>query len=268
VGVAFAVGVVATSDFGAKTESDLNNHAVSLFGVNKTVAASSSASISADEANADPTKLVTLAKGLSALVVSTTSGPNTDMMALWPNGASPTHLINCNEQGPGQAGVQRIELATGATQTIVTGTVSCDPIKRTPWGTIVFGEETADGQLIELINPLETTGVLYNRATGVFSGGAGAVNLVERTALGQLAYEGLGMLPNGVLFYGDEQRPSVGTPGGAYFKFVPAVPWAGGGAITNLNQSPYARGSVFALRLGRRNGNTDYGQGTNTGEGV
>src|SRR4030095_7308348 len=44
-------------------------------------------------------------------------------------------------------------------------------------------------------------------------------------------------------------------------------PWAGGN-ITNLNQSPLSAGKVFGLRLGKRSGNTDYGQGTNTGLGT
>lgn len=270
-GMAVVVGVVAlaASDFGAEVESRLNNESNKLFGVTDTVAVSSAASISAEEAEADPTRLVTLARGLEAQVVTTETAPNTDMIALWPDSAHPTHLIACNEQGTSVPGVQRIELATGAVETIITGTTACDPIKRTAWGTIIFGEETASGQLIELIDPLETTGVQYNRATGVFTGGTGADNFARRTALGQLAYEGLGLLPNGVLYYGDEQRPANGTPGGAYFKFVPTQPWAGGPAITDLSDSPFAAGSVSALRIGARvaAGAVDYGQGANTGQG-
>ena len=70
------------------------------------------------------------------------------------------------------------------------------------------------------------------------------------------------------MYYGDENRPSQGTAGGAYFKFVPDVPWAGGQPITNLNDSPLVSGEVFGLRLGKRSGNTDYGQGSNTGLGT
>src|SRR5262245_740653 len=125
------------------------------------------------------------------------------MMALWPDSEYPTHIIACNEQGTGQPGLERIDLATGAVQVIVTGTTSCDPAKRTPWGTIIFGEETGNGQLLELIDPLNTTDVRYNRATVCCSGGTNPQNLVRRTALGQLAFEGLGLLPNGVLYYGD-----------------------------------------------------------------
>ena len=37
--------------------------------------------------------------------------------------------------------------------TIVRGTTSCDPIRRTRWGTIVFAEESSSGGLYEIINP-------------------------------------------------------------------------------------------------------------------
>src|SRR5262249_47193583 len=143
---------------------------------------------------------------------------------------------------------------------------SCDPVKRTAWGTIIFGEEDTTGWLLELINPLDTTGVMFDRTTGTLTG-ANAGNIATRPALGHLAFEGLALLPNGVLYYGDENPPRNGTPGGAYFKFTPASPWTGG-PISDLAQSPLAAGSVYGLRLGRRSSNTDYGQGANTGLGT
>src|SRR4029450_11580370 len=88
-----------------------------------------------------------------------------------------------------------------------------------------------------------------------------------RRAPGRLSFEGLALYPNGVLYYGDENRPNVGTPGGAYFKFIPTTPWPGG-VISNLGQSPLVSGTVHGLRLGKRSGNTDYGQGSNTGLGT
>jgi secreted PhoX family phosphatase len=163
--------------------------------------------------------------------------------------------------------VQRINLTTGAVETILTGTSSCDPLHATPWGTIVFGEENGNtGQIFELKNPLGTTGVSYNRTTGVLTG-ADAGNVVRRDSLGRLAFEGFVLLPNGVAYYGDENRPATGTPGGAYFKFVPTTPWTGG-TLTDLTKSPLASGSVYGLRLGKRSGGTDYGQGTQTGLGT
>ena len=69
------------------------------------------------------------------------------------------------------------------------------------------------------------------------------------------------------MYYGDENRPSTGTAGGAYFKFIPTTPWAGG-TIADLSQSPLTSGAIYGLRLGKRSGNTDYGQGSNTGLGT
>jgi hypothetical protein len=115
------------------------------FGVVKGIAESSSQDIDAATAAADPLRLATLARGLHARVVTSgNAAPNLDMMALWPPD-HPTHLLACNEQAPARAGVQRIDLATGAAETIVTGTQSCDPLHVTPWGTVIFGEETSTG---------------------------------------------------------------------------------------------------------------------------
>jgi len=238
--------------------------------VDEPLAASSGESITAAVANADPTRLVTLARGLRVRVVSAAAnlGANTDMMALWPDDRSPTHLIACNEQGTANPGVQRVRIADGQVETILTGTTSCDPAHRTPWGTIIVGEETVDGNLIEIINPLQTTNVLFDRVTGTTSGGVGTANIVTRPAVGRVAFEGIGLYPNGVMYYGDENRPLNGTAGGAYFKFIPTVPWLGGAPITSLGQSPLASGKVYGLRLGKRSGNTDYGQGSNTGLGT
>jgi len=274
IGLGIYAGVAAADDdfkdFGMFRDRLLRDQSEKLFGVKATLAQSSTDSISAAAANADPTRLVTLARGLRARVVSAAAnlGANIDMMALWPDDRNPTHLIACNEQGTTNPGIQRVRLADGLVETILTGTTSCDPVHRTPWGTIIAGEETTDGNIIEIINPLQTTGVSFNRVTGVSSGGTGAANVVTRPAVGRLAFEGIALYPNGVMYYGDENRPLTGTAGGAYFKFIPTVAWLGGAPITNLAQSPLASGKVYGLRLGKRSGNTDYGQGSNTGLGT
>ena len=257
-------------DFGSFRDHLLRAQSMKLFGVVEPLKESSRESITAAAAQADPTALVTLAKGLQARVASAAPNlaANVDMIALWPDDRNPTHLIFCNEQGVANPGVQRVRLADGLVETILTGTSSCDPAHRTPWGTIIVGEELTDGNLIEIINPLETTNVLFNRVTGATSGGTGAANIVTRPAAGRLAFEGIALYPNGVMYYGDENRPLNGTAGGAYFKFIPATPWTGGAPITNLADSPLASGSVFGLRLGKRAGNTDFGQGSNTGLGT
>src|SRR5262245_53980595 len=268
---AVAAGPAAAVDLGMRMEQLLRALSVNLFGVLNPVQSSALASGSAATAEANPLSLVTMAQSLQAKVVTAAAnaGSNIDMMAPWPDDAAPTHLIVCNEQGTAQPGVQRIRLSDGLVETILTGTSACDPAPRTPWGTVIVGEEVGGtGQLIEIANPLVTTNVVFDRIAGTASGGVGAENVVSRRALGRLAFEGLAIYESGVVYYGDENRPSQGTAGGAYFKFVPSVPWAGGPPITDLNDSPLASGSVFGMRLGRRAGNTDYGQGSNTGLGV
>jgi len=232
-----------------------NGSALRDFGVVKGLESSSTQDIDAATAAANPLKLATLARGLDARVLTAgNAAPNLDMMALWPVD-HPTHLLACNEQGPAQSGVQRIDLATGVAETIVTGTQSCDPLHITPWGTVIFGEETTTGHVYELIDPLSVTNATLDRVTGLASTG----KIVQRPALGAIAFEGLGILPNGVTYYGDELGPINGAPGGSYYKFVPSYPFAGGAPIGTLADSPYAGGSISVLKIG---------QGTNTGQGM
>ncbi len=275
VGLVSSAGVaIAAQDFGLFRDSSLASKSQQLFGISMPLASSSTSSVSQQVATNNPAKLVTLAQGLTAKVVSTGSaGPNIDQMVLWPNSQNPQWLIACNEQEEGDPGLQRINLATGAATTIVTGTLDCDPVRTTAWGTIVFGEEAgggpAGGRLYELMDPLGTTGVTLDRTTGVFSGGTGAANLTALPALGRLSFESLALYANGLLYYGDENRPSAGTAGGAYFRFVPSHPYdPSDGPITDLADSPLQDGSISGLRLGKRSGNTDYGQGTNSGLGA
>jgi hypothetical protein len=268
---AAAPGPGQAFDFGAHRDQLLRSHSNQLFGIDHPLEQSSRASMSAAAAEADPTALVTVAKSLSVRVVSAARNlpPNIDMMALWPSDENPTHLIACNEEGPTSPGVVRVRLSDGLPETILTGTLSCDPIRRTPWGTILAGEEAgADGSLLEIIDPLGTTGVVFDRSTLAVTGGDGAANVVARPAVGRLSFEGIALYPNGLMYYGDENRPLRGVPGGAYFKFVPARPFTGGGSIHDLADSPLAAGTVFGLRLGKRSGNTDFGQASNTGLGT
>jgi secreted PhoX family phosphatase len=270
-GIAASAFAAGGFDFGVWRDLQLRQSSEALFGVEKPLKESSHESVDAATAGADPRTLATVAKGLHVRVVTSdpSAGANLDMIALWPTSTQPTHLIVCNEtDDPSEPGVQRIRLSDGAVETILRGTLDCDPVRRTPWGTILVGEENGtEGQLIEIIHPLETTDVVFDHATGTASGGVGAANVASRRALGRLSFEGIALYPNGVTYYGDENRPATGTTGGAYFKFIPTTPW-GGGPVANLGQSPLASGSIYGLRLGKRNSDTDYGQGSNTGLGV
>jgi secreted PhoX family phosphatase len=269
--VALVAGVAAAGiDFGQFVQTQLTGQSANLYGVGGTLNASSTLSITKEQALADPRDLVKLSKTLRVRVVSAGVAPAVlDQSAFWPDAENPQWLITCNESGVTDPGLVRINLATGASTTIVTGTTSCDPVRATPWGTVLFGEEAGGGpnggRMYELIDPLNTTGVTLNRATGAFSGGTGASNLAARSALGRLSFEGLAIYASGVTYFGDELRPAGGVGGGAYFKFIPAtLRDPGAGPVTSLDQSPYANpGKLFGLRTG----GSDFGQGNELGQG-
>jgi Alkaline phosphatase PhoX len=271
LGLAVAgVAAAASSDFGLQKQKELYDKGNLLFGVQKPVEASSTVDLNAAQALADPAALVTMAKGLDVHVLAAGAaddvGSDLDQMVLWPP-SNPTHIIGINEEGPGDPGLQKIDLKTGEATTIVSGTDSGDPVRATPWGTIVFGEESGDdGAMYELIDPLSVEGATINRTTGASS----SPKIRRLDALGFTSFEGLAILPNGVTYYGNELSANGGAAAGAYFKFVPGNPWGGGAAITSLDQSPYASGSIFALRVGTT-GNPpsgNYGQGFQYGRGV
>ncbi len=269
VGTAAVAGV----DFGQRVQSELRAGSGRLFGVQQPLLASSTRSVSARRAQSDPRSLFKLAGGLTARVVTNgTAAPVLDQITLWPNDRPHTWLIVCNESDPTQPGLQRVHVATGRAETILTGTAGCDPTRRTPWGTLLFGEEAGGGPTggatYEMVDPIHTTGVTLDRATGTFSGGTGAANIALRPALGRLSYESYAVYPTGVVYYGDELRPASGFPGGAYYKFRPSKPLEPGTAVSSLNQSPLASGNVYGLRVGLNSGGTDYGQGTQYGFGT
>ena len=86
-----------------------------------------------------------------------------------------------------------------------------------------------------------------------------------------MAWEGIGILKNGVVIAGDELRP--GTPddadGGAIFKFIPATPYeASAGPLTDLAQSPFTAGKLYALQSSCVDDKQQFGQGCEIGNGV
>jgi hypothetical protein len=278
--VAFAAAAALTGgayalDFGQKIEQQLKASSLSLFGVLNTLSTSSTTQVTGAQAEADPTTLVTLAPGLTAHVVSKDPalGGNVDQIALWPSDSSPTHLIFCNEEGTGAPAIQRVTIATGAVETILTGLNRCDPMRRTAWGTVFAAEENgAASRIVEIIDPLNVTGVTISGTT--ISGGTNPGNIALRPALGALSFEGFGLMPNGVIYYGDEKRPGtggVGGLGGSFYKFIPTTPWVvGNPPITDLSQSPLVSGRVFGFRPGRNGGsfsNADAGPGNEFGRG-
>ena len=104
-GVSAAGGV----DWGANVEKDMNSgRSNQVFGVDKPLLSTSTASLTQAEALAHPEDLVTLAKSLKASVVAAgptdNVGVNADQMVLWPP-SHPTHIILVNEEGTGEAGL-------------------------------------------------------------------------------------------------------------------------------------------------------------------
>lgn len=150
----------------------------------------------------------------------------------------------------------------------VTGLQSCDPVRRTPWGTIIVAEEAgATGGLYELIDPVSINAPINvsDRAAGTTSD---PNHLVKRKAVASLSFESFAIGHDGTMIYGDELGLSNGNAGGSLYKFVPTVPYLGTGQppITQPQLSPLASGTVFGLRVAA-NGSSNWGQGAEVGKG-
>ncbi|SEA47248.1 alkaline phosphatase PhoX [Nitrosospira multiformis] len=154
-------------------------------------------------------------------------------------------MITANETGPNagrylftpfetsMAGVQRIDLASGITKTLVhPGTqdfVSGDASRWTPWGSYVTAEESwgtgsTKGRLFELTNPVSATGT-------------GDANFVFRSILPRVSHEGLAFDKNNNLYFVDELN------GGSIYKYVSANPTASNGG------DYFAAGQTFAMAV-------------------
>lgn len=229
---------------------------------------------------------ITLARGLKVRYLTRQAAQLTDMIAFWPDASQPSYLITCVEGGDTATtsdgrpapSMQRIRLSDGSVETILRGMDRCDGIRTTAWGTILATEETSDGAAYEILDPLAiTNSVVTDRggpgeaATIVDSTGATETRIAKRTALPTMAWEGLAVLPSGVVIAGDELRPGSGTldtDGGAIFKFVPANPATDSGSIASLAESPLAEGSVYAMQVSCVDDAQQYGQGCEIGNGA
>ncbi|BAV32677.1 phosphatase [Sulfuricaulis limicola] len=279
----FAAQADDDADFGLKVEQLLKAQSEKLFGVEKPLEASAPPTVGPYRTPLQPPyDQALVAHGLKVEYLTREAANATDMMAFYP-AQNPTHLISCIEGGrqflidggmPNvyDAGdklnpsVQRINLDNGAVETILRGMTSCDGIRATAWGTILATEETSSGGAYEIFNPLGVTEqTVIDRASGTVTDPA---NIAKRTALPTMAWEGLAVLPTGVVIAGDELRPGTGgadRDGGAIFKFVPAMPRLVSGPLANLSESPLAAGSVYAMQVSCVNNNQQYGQGCEIG---
>jgi hypothetical protein len=269
VGVAVLFGArpaaeSSRADFGLFVERELRAHAMELFGFDDPLRQSAIGPF-----NGPSVQALDLAGGLKATLISSSVHDSADQIAMWPDDAHPTHLFVCDEESSNPA-VQRVDLSkppSSNATTIVTGLVSCDPVRRTPWGTIIVAEEAgATGGFYEIIDPvhINTPINVINRDTGLTSD---PLHLVKRQAVGSLSFESFAIRPDGTMIYGDELAPLQGIAGGGLYKFVPAVPFQGTGPITTPAMSPLVSGSVFGLRVAA-SGSNNWGQGAEVGQGA
>lgn len=270
-------------DFGLKIEELLKDHSGQLFGIGKPIEDSAPPTTgpyrTSSQAASDQVKL---ADGLKVEYLTRNAGNNTDMLTFFP-AEKPTHLITCVEGAPEtltngklNPAVQRINLQDGQVETILRGLNRCDGIRTTAWGTILATEETTDGGAYEILNPLKTTEVAVTTrgacgVAAVFNPSDAPVRKWQ--SLPCMAWEGIAVLPNGVVIGGDELRPGTATgsggggpnsDGGAIFKFIPTLPHSGG-AIASLDESPLRDGTSHALQVSCNAPNQQFGQGCEVG---
>jgi secreted PhoX family phosphatase len=251
------------TDFGSFVADALRDHSMELFGFHRPLDESAIGPFDGPSVDA-----LELAGGLKATLISSAVENAADQIAMWPDDAHPTHLFVCDEETTNPA-VQRVDLSkpAGSNATaIVIGLSSCDPVRRTPWGTIIVAEEAgANGGLYELFDPVHITTpiTVTDRGTGA---NTDPLHLVKRKAVGALSFESFGIMHDGTMIYGDELAPSAGNNGGGIYKFVPAIPFGGGGPITIPAMSPLASGTIYGLRVAA-SGSSNWGQGAEIGNG-
>ena len=251
------------ADFGLFVAHQLREHSMELFGFRHPLEQSALGPFDGPSVDA-----LELAHGLKATLISSALENAADQIAMWPDNDHPTHLFVCDEETSVPA-VQRVDLSKPADSnatTIVTGLVSCDPVRRTPWGTIIVAEEAgATGGLYEIFDPVHITTPINvsDRAAGTTSD---PLHMVKRKAVGSLSFESFAIQSDGTMIYGDELAPSGGIAGGGIYKFVPAVPFQGGGPVTIPGMSPLASGTIFGLRVAAA-GSSNWGQGAEIGKG-
>ncbi|KEA63022.1 phosphatase-like [Marinobacterium lacunae] len=89
------------------------------------------------------------------------------------------------------------------------GYTALDGIRWTPWGTLLFAEETTGGRLFEVVFDYNDEG-LPTQAT-----------IFDRPEVGRLAHEGIEVDEEGNIYVVDEYRGQRDGEGGGIYKFVP-----------------------------------------------
>jgi hypothetical protein len=134
-----------------------------------------------------------------------------------------THEVRNNNERGGTVSV--VDLKTGESKLIAEDPSynAIDGIVWTPWGTVLFAEETTNGRLFELVPDANDPSV--------------AAAVIDRPAVGRLAHEGIEVDHAGNVYVVDEyrgrteSRESRGNTcgglvscGGGIYKFIPSFP--------------------------------------------
>ena len=192
-------------DFGAFVEAQLSEHSEQLFGFRRPLERSALGPYDGP----DNLQAIQVAPGLHVSLVSSSVASAADQIAMWPDNDHPKFLFVCDEDTSVPA-VQRVDLSKPANSnatTIATGLISCDPVRRTPWGTIIVAEEAgATGGIYELIDPVHITTpiTVIDRDAGITSD---PLHMVKRQAVGSLSFESFAIRHDGTMIYGDELAP-------------------------------------------------------------
>lgn len=180
-----------------------------------------------DDASADWTEPFLIPEGYSQSLVA-----DETVLDIYPGADDLTDMNTVNETGQhagrylyrthevGENGsLSVIDLQTGAAKLLVQDATwnRLDGLRWTPWGTLLFAEETTGGRLFEVtLDPKDPT-----VATGV----------VERTEVGVMRHEGIEALADGTVFVIDELN------GGSIYKFEPT------------RRGDLSDGQLYALKL-------------------
>lgn len=180
-----------------------------------------------DDASASWSEPFVIPEGYSQSLVA-----DETVLDIYPGADDLTDMNTVNETGQ-QAGrylyrthevgdngsLSVIDLKTGAATVLVqdAGWNRLDGLRWTPWGTLLFAEETTGGRLFEVfLDPNDPTV---------------ATSVVERTEVGVLRHEGIEALGNGTVFVIDELN------GGSIYKFEPT------------SRGDLSDGQLYALKL-------------------
>lgn len=108
-----------------------------------------------------------------------------------------------------------------------------DGLVWTPWGTLLFAEETTGGRLFELVLDKK------DQMSGT---------VLDRPAVGRIAHEGIEVGPDGSVYVIDEFRGQREGYGGGIYKFVPST------------YGDLSEGALFVLKVTGNDDNTGQGE--------